>query len=233
MRDEVPERLGGLALVPALATGLYYALPARLQHHPAVLFLPQVLAYLGLAIWASQNTGILNRLGLGSQQLSQGVRWGLPTGLLLGSLNVSVILWLVPHLGGDIAFLRDTPHARLPVLVMLPWGILLIAIAVELNFRGFLLGRLLALCETVRLRRPSWLSDCPGPGPALAVGGSATLFAFDPFMVATFHHLHWIALWDGLIWGMIWLRLRNLYATIVAHAVEVIILYAILKRVLA
>ena len=48
-------------------------------------------------------------------------------------------------------------------------------------------------------------------------------------MVNTFHHLHWIALWDGLIWGIIYLRTRNLYITIIAHAVEVIVMYSAVR----
>ena len=63
----------------------------------------------------------------------------------------------------------------------------------------------------------------------LALITSALIFAFDPFMVDTFQHLHWIALWDGLIWGAIWLRTRNLYITIVAHAVEVVIMYSAVR----
>ena len=59
----------------------------------------------------------------------------------------------------------------------------------------------------------------------LALITSALVFAFDPFMVNTFRHLHWIAVWDGLLWGALWLLTRNLYATIVAHAVEVIVVY--------
>ncbi|MBH0204264.1 MAG: hypothetical protein HP498_00270 [Nitrospira sp.] len=55
------------------------------------------------------------------------------------------------------------------------------------------------------------------------------LFAFDPFMVHTFQHLHWIAVWDGLIWGAIRLRTGNLYTTIVAHAIEVLIMYSAVK----
>ena len=51
-------------------------------------------------------------------------------------------------------------------------------------------------------------------------------------MVATFRNLHWIAVWDGMIWGAIWVRFRNLYAPIVAHSVEVMIMYSILKLVL-
>jgi hypothetical protein len=88
----------------------------------------------------------------------------------------------LPLLGGDYRFLADTPHARIPLLIMVPWFILFIATMVELNFRGFLLGRLLAL-------------GLPAP---IAVPVSALLFAFDPFLVATFQHLHWIAVWDGL-----------------------------------
>ena len=66
-----------------------------------------------------------------------------------------------------------------------------------------------------------------------AIGTSALLFAFDPFLVATFHQLHWIAVWDGLVWGMLWVTFRNLYVTIVAHAVEVIVLYVVMRIMLA
>ena len=220
------EKLAGLALTPILTTGLYYALPPRLQFQPAILFLPQVLAYVGLTVWIAQNDRITERLGLTLRQFGQGLRWGAVTGLALGLLNVSVILLAVPWLGGDIEFLRQTPHARVPVALVLPWTILLIAVAIELNFRGFLLGRLLTLCENSRLGQRAWM------GPALAVGATATAFAFDPFMVVTFKHLHWIAMWDGIVWGTIWLRMRNLWATIVAHAVEVMIMYIIIKIVL-
>jgi hypothetical protein len=50
--------------------------------------------------------------------------------------------------------------------------------------------------------------------------------------VATFHQLHWIAVWDGLVWGILWVSLRNLYVTIVAHAVEVILLYLVIRTAL-
>lgn len=225
--DPQAERLAWLALTPVLTTGLYYTLPPRLQHQPAILFLPQVLAYVGLAVWATQNSNITERLGLKLHQLRQGLHWGVVTGLILGLFNVSVILQVVPWLGGDIEFLRKTPHARIPVALMLPWTILLIAVVIELNFRGFLLGRLLALCEN------SWLGQRMRVGPVLAVGATATAFAFDPFMVVTFKHLHWIAMWDGIVWGMIWVRLRNLWATIIAHAVEVMVMYSVLKMALS
>jgi hypothetical protein len=35
------------------------------------------------------------------------------------------------------------------------------------------------------------------------------------------------------VWGTLWFRLRNLYAVIMAHAVEVMILYVVLKRALS
>lgn len=217
------EQWSELALIPVLATAGYYVLPTELQKSSAVQFLPQLLAYCSLALWVIKNKAISFRLGLAWSQLSQGLHWGLPVGVTLGAVNVMVILWVMPWLGADIDFLRDTPHARMPVLIMLPWAILLIAIGVELNFRGFLLGRLLALSHR------AWLSEYPRLASAVAIVISALVFSFDPFMIATFKHLHWIAVWDGLVWGMMWVRLRNLYATITAHAVEVIVMYSVLK----
>ncbi len=226
LQDAAGERHAWLALLPLLSTGLYYALPLRLQVESVIQFLPQALAYLGLIIWAGANQNPGRRLGLAPEQIGQGLRWGLATGLLLGGLNVSVILYLVPLLGGDIAFLRQTPHAQAPTILMLPWFIVFIAVFVELIFRGFLLGRLIAFIP----KRPQ---QSAAPGAALAIGLSALVFSFDPFMVATFKHLHWIAVWDGLVWGIIWVRLRNLYATIVAHAIEVLVMYSVLKTVWA
>ena len=134
-----------------------------------------------------------------------------------------MILSVYPHLGYDISFLKTTPHGRLPLLAMVPWFICGIAIFVELNFRGFLLGRLAALESGL------WRSGLAQRFSPLALITCALLFAFDPFMVNTFQHLHWIALWDGLIWGIIWLRTGNLYITIVAHAVEVSVMYSVVR----
>ena len=217
------ERWSELALIPVLATVAYYVLPAELQRSPAVQFSPQILAYGSLALWIIKNKAASFRLGLAWSQLPQGLQWGLLVGVMLGAVNAMVILWVVPGLGSDIEFLRDTPHARMPVFIMLPWAILLIAIGVELNFRGFLLGRLMALSQR------SWFSDYPRLGSAAAIAISAFIFSFDPFMITTFKHLHWIAVWDGLVWGMMWVRLGNLYATIMAHAVEVVVMYSVLK----
>jgi len=220
---QAEERGAALALLPTAATLAFYALPASLQEQTLIQFAPQILSYLSLGLWATRNRDIVSRLGLEKGKVRDGLRWGLLTGLLLGCLNTFVILSAYPHLGYDISFLKTTPHGRLPLLVMAPWFICGIALFVEVNFRGFILGRLLI-----------WGSQLLGPklSPLVgttAVGISAITFAFDPFMVNTFQHLHWIALWDGLIWGIIWLRTRNLYITIVAHAVEVIVMYSAVR----
>ena len=210
------ERGAALGLLPPAATILFYLSPTTLQQHTLVQFVPQACAYAAFIAWSTINGSVAHRIGLARQLLLQGLRWGLLTGLTLGLINVLVILYLVPHLGGDYRFLANTPHARIPLLIMVPWFILFIATMVELNFRGFILGRLMVL-------------GLPSP---IAVPMSALLFAFDPFLVATFQHLHWIAVWDGLVWGVLWVMLRNLYAPIVAHAVEVIVLYSVMRAIL-
>jgi membrane protease YdiL (CAAX protease family) len=216
-----------LAGLPIFATALFYALPSDLQSHRTFQFLSQAVAYAALAWWASRNSDTTARLGLRPAQLSQGLRWGIVTGLILGAANVGIILWMVPRLGYDIAFLRDTPHAQISPAVMLPWFVLLIAVLVEVNFRGFLLGRLLVLVEQMAPALPTPLAS------GMAIGMAALAFSFDPFMVITFQHLHWIALWDGLVWGLLWVRLRNLYVPIIAHAAEVMVMYSVIRTVLA
>ena len=221
--DQDKERRAALALLPAAATLNFYALPASLQEQTLVQFAPQIVAYLALGLWASHNRDIVSRLGLEKRNVRDGLRWGLLTGLLLGCLNTFVILSAYPHLGYDISFLKTTPHGRLPLLVMVPWFICGIALFVELNFRGFLLGRLAALESGL------WRSGLAQRLSPFTLITCALIFAFDPFMVNTFQHLHWIALWDGLIWGIIYLRTRNLYITIVAHAVEVVVMYSAVR----
>ena len=190
------------------------------------LFAPQIIAYIALVLWAAQNHSIVFRLGLDPKGFQCGLKIGVITGLILGVLNSLVILRFIPRAGYDIGFLQHTPHARLPLLVMVPWFILGIAFFVELNFRGFLLARLVTL--EVTLGRPGTFRSLS----PLALLTSALVFAFDPFMVKTFQHLHWIAVWDGLIWAFIRLRTGNLYATIVAHAIEVIIVYSAVRSAL-
>jgi len=227
--SDVGERASLLAFLPIFLTVLFYFLPSSLQDIRLFQFLPQLSAYLALGLWFTCNSGATKRLGVKPNGLSAGIKWGVGTGLLLGILNTFVILLVVPSIGGDILFLKETPHAKMPTWVMVPWGILVIAIGVELNFRGFLLGRLEALFS-------QWFRDAPRfsltAGSFLAVVSSALVFAFDPFMVTTFRHLHWIAVWDGLVWGWIYVRKRNLYAVIMAHAVEVVILYLSVKAAL-
>jgi membrane protease YdiL (CAAX protease family) len=212
-----------LALLPVAATLSFYGLPTSLQEQQLVQFAPQIVAYLALGLWALYNDNFVIRLGLLRKNGRNGLRWGLLTGLLLGCLNTFVILFAYPHLGYDIDFLKTTLHGRLPLFVMLPWFICSIALFVELNFRGFLLGRLAALESRL------WESSLAQRLSPLALIASALIFTFDPFMVNTFQYLHWIAVWDGLIWGIIWLHTRNLYITIIAHAVEVIVMYSAVR----
>lgn len=221
-----PEWAPWLCLIPIGTTILYYRLPAAWQALRLIQFLPQILAYLAFGCWLVRNDAASARLGLTRSLRAEGLRWGLRVGLALGFINISVILWIIPWSGQDIAFLREPPHARIPVFVMLPWFIGLIACFVEINFRGFLLGRLVALFTRVFPHASRFTLH------TLAIGLSALAFSFDPFLVVTFRHLHWIAVWDGIVWGVLWLRLRNLYAPIVAHAVEVIVMYSIIKMAL-
>jgi len=223
------ETVAGLAIIPILATVTFYLLPDSWQANRLCQFSPQIITYMSFGIWAICNTDIIHKLGLQSTKISAGIRIGLLIGLALGSFNTIMILYGAPALGLDIEFLRDTPHAHLPLALMVPWFILFIAIAVEINFRGFLLGRLLALVPQ-HTRSSKSLSSI---APVAALGISSLAFAFDPFMVSTFQHLHWIALWDGLIWGWIWLQTRNLYIPIAAHFMEVIIEYLIIRAALA
>lgn len=216
---QAAERGSALALLPLAATVGYYLLPVSLQEYTFVQFVPQLLAYLALFLWASRNHTVWPRLGVDRTTFRNGLRWGITTGLLLGSLNTFAILSIYPSLGYDITFLTATPHGRLPTLLMVPWVTCCIALFVELNFRGFLLGRFAALEASL------WTSRLCQRLTPVALVISALAFTFDPFMMNTFRHLHWIALWDGLIWGVIRLRTGNLSITIVAHAVEVLMMY--------
>ena len=130
-----------LALLPLTATFLYYASPLELRQLPSISSFLSFCAYAALLTWSRINHSSARRLGLTGSLVPQGLRWGIPTGLVLGTLNLLVILYLVPLLGGDYRFLAHTPHAQIPLfVVMVPWFILFIATFVELNFRGFFLG---------------------------------------------------------------------------------------------
>src|SRR5678816_819947 len=112
---QADERGAALALLPIAATIDYYALPDWVQAQPLIQVAPQLIAYLAFALWASLNGSIIPRLGLETQRVARGVKIGIITGLVLGGLNALVILRLVPSLGYDIAFLKHTPHAQLPM----------------------------------------------------------------------------------------------------------------------
>jgi hypothetical protein len=226
LQTQAMEKGTAWAILPIAATLGYYVLPTSFQQDALVQFAPQILAYLAFFIWTSRNTDVLSRLGLEIEKVADGLRLGTLTGLLLGCLNTLVILFGYPTFGHDILFLRTTPHGQFPPLLMVPWVIVAIALFVELNFRGFLLGRL-ALIEA-----RWWTSAIARRVSPLALLGSTLTFAFDPFMVNTFRHLHWIAVWDGLIWATLWLRTRNLYITIIAHTVEVILMYSVVRTVI-
>ena len=228
----ISERASGLVFLPIVITAGFYFLPLHWQSNISIQFIPQLSAYLALGLWSFQNVDVVTKLGLERHKVWLGIKLGIWVGILLGFINGIFILYLIPLMGGSISFLRDTPHAQLPFWVMVPWFIICIACAVELNFRGFLLGRLLAFFLKIANQRPLaphrprtiWLW-----GPLLL---SALTFSFDPFMVKTFGALHWIAVWDGLIWGWMWIRLTNLYSVITAHAVEVLILYFAVRAAL-
>ncbi|GJL50578.1 CPBP family glutamic-type intramembrane protease [Candidatus Nitrospira salsa] len=231
MRIE-PEQWPSLALVSVAGTIIFYLLPHSYQEYTIVQFMPQILAYLGLGMWTATNDNVSIRLGIQSTHMWVGLRWGCMVGLLLGIGNSCIILYIVPILGKDITFLAQTPHAQVPTLLMIPWTITVIAIAVEFNFRGFLLGRLISLIAHIQYLTPSYDKYPKHLNHIIAILLSALVFTFDPFMVSTFQHLHWIALWDGIIWGWMWVRLKNLYAVMAAHAIEVMVLYLWIKTAL-
>ena len=229
------ERMSWVIGLPLLVAGLFYVLPDDVQQSRLLQFAPQASAYVALVFWVRGNVNVKElfdaqgMLGLRLTGLDRSVSWGCATGVLLGTINTCVILFGVPAIGEDMTFLRETPHAAMPTWFMVPWGILGIAAFVELNFRAFLLGRLeVIFCRSLRVL----YGENVAGGSVLAILGSALVFAFDPFLVMTFRHLHWIAVWDGLIWGWLWVRLRSVYAVIVAHTIEVIIMYLSIKTVM-
>jgi membrane protease YdiL (CAAX protease family) len=211
------ERWNGLAIVPVVLTFTYPFWPPFPSDSLWPTLIPQFAAYACLAVWSVVNDHRSDRLFLVSHNLKKSLLLGGFVGFLTGLLNLWVIVNLTPWLGYRFEFLRDTPHARMPFAVMVPWGIVLIAVFVEINFRGFLLGRF----QTMFGDRVY--------GSAMAVLISALVFSWDPFLVTVFRGYHWLALTDGLIWGGLLLWTRNLSSTIAAHAVEVILVYTVLR----
>ena len=211
------EQWSGLAVLPAVLTVAYPLWSPFPSDSLWPTLIPQLSAYAYLALWSVINDCRSDRLFLVPNNLKNSLLLGGFVGLVTGLINLWVIVKLTPWLGYSYVFLRDTPHARMPFAIMVPWGIVLIAVFVEMNFRGFLVGRLLAMFGN----RPY--------GPVIAVIISAVVFSREPFMVTVFHGYHWLALTDGLVWGALLIYTRNLFSTITAHAVEVILVYTVLR----
>ena len=103
-----------------------------------------------LALWIASNPAWRAALRLDVAEMRPALKWGALVGVALGAVNLSLILLIIPALGGDILFLRETPHARAPVWVMFPVGIVVIGILVELNQLEFFRQRTGRLVVDVR-----------------------------------------------------------------------------------
>jgi len=185
---------------------------------------PLVAALGALFFWLGANGWDWTNLGFRPVGWSR-VVGGAGVGVIMALVNLTVITVVEPAVSGErsvgYAFLYQSPHARPPSWLMLGLVVPVIAVAVETLFRGFLLGRLLV-----------WL-PVGLAGRWMAIAGGALLFAWDPFLVMSFHEWHWLGWSDGLIWGWLFVRTGTLLAPMAAHGVEVALLYAVFKWVLA
>ncbi len=208
------EKCNWLVFIPILANILYYLLPSK-EANTALLFFPQILSYVMMIAWSCINKPSNIRINPANYKAS--IIYGFAAGLITGATNLFFILKITGWLGQDYEFLRETPHAKMPFLLMMPFGIILISAFVEINFRGFILSRFLAMFR----------NSSGGVFAAIAI--SSIVFATDPFMLFYFKILAWLALFDGLIWGYLFYRTGNILGPIAAHSICVMMVYTVLK----
>lgn len=203
-----------LVFIPIIANILYYIFPEK-QTNMILLFLPQLLSYIMMAFWSWINGGKCPMINLHNYKLP--LIYGVLAGLFTGITNLFFILKITGWLGQGYEFLRETPHARISPFLMMPLGIILISAFVEINFRGFIMDRLLSIFGKARA------------GAYAAIILSAIIFSYDPFMLHYFKIFHWLALFDGIIWGYLFYRTGNILNPIISHSICVIIVYTVLK----
>lgn len=207
------ERSNWLVFIPIAANIIYYLLPIKTTNI-ILLFSPQLISYLMMISWAWINgrTGIK----ISWHNYKGFFGYGVIAGLFTGITNLFFILKVTEWLGLSYELLRETPHARIPPLLMMPLGIILISAFVEVNFRGFIMNRLLSVLGKGRR------------GAYSAIALSAIVFSHDPFMLHFFRLFHWLALFDGVIWGYLFYRTGDILGPITAHSICVMIVYTIL-----
>ncbi|MEK7871862.1 MAG: CPBP family intramembrane glutamic endopeptidase, partial [Nitrospirota bacterium] len=208
------ERCNWLVFIPILANILYYLFPPK-ETNTIFLFFPQILSYVMMILWSCINNKSNIRINPANHKVS--IIYGFTAGLITGATDLFFILKVTGWLGQDYEFLRETPHSKIPFLLMMPFGIILISALVEANFRGFILGRLLIFSGKSKM------------GAAGAILVSALIFSCDPFMLHFFKIFSWLALFDGIIWGYLYYRTGNILGPIAAHSVCVMIVYTVLK----
>ena len=142
---------------------------------------------------------ILQRLRLSREHLGQALFWGIITAI--AALMLSVILDIVIlQFGVDISKLSNIPQLQqlfpLPALLVL---ITVQPIAEEIFFRGFLLEKISGFT-----------------GPTIGVIGSAVLFGVAHLSYGMLYTAV-MATGLGLLFGIVVVRTKNLYASMLAH----------------
>lgn len=213
MDNRGADRYNWLVFIPVAANILYYLFPAK-ETSLFLLFTPQLLSYSLITswLWINGRTGVR----ISWHNYKEPFRYGVIAGLFTGITNLFFIIKISGWLGQSYEFLRETPHAKIPSFLMMPLGIILVSAFVEINFRGFILNKLLAVFGNGK------------KGAYLAIALSAIVFSYDPFMLHYFKLYHWLALFDGIIWGYLFYRTGSILGPIAAHSICVIIVYTIL-----